>query len=77
MEEETEIYHVASTHRSVTQGMKLGYVLEEIDISSLRGKYDSFAAERFRPATEDDRLAMEAVEALMEECAELEFLYLD
>lgn len=44
----------------------LGFVLKERDLSSL-SKYDSFNSERFRPATEKDRLEIAKAEELLQD----------
>lgn len=72
--EKEEMYTVKSVQKMVNQPGVIGLVLAEIDLP-VECPYDSFRSTRFRPATEDDYAAIEAVKALLEEVEE-EFLEL-
>jgi hypothetical protein len=72
--ESEELYTVKSVQKMENQPGVIGLVLVEIDLP-LECPYDSFRSDRFRPATEDDYAAIEAVKALLEEVEE-EFLEL-
>lgn len=74
--ERTELYHVIAVKRMVMQPGTYGFVLEERDLSGLT-TYDSFSHHRFRPATDEDKLAIEEMEALFKEITEDELVFLD
>lgn len=73
--EEHEIYTVILVSRMAKQGMILGFKLAEVSMPE-GCKYQHYMADRFRPATEDDFEAAEAVRKLLEESLELELVEL-
>lgn len=73
--ERQEIYTVTMVSRMAKQGMILGFKLAEVSMPE-GCKYQHYMADRFRPATEEDFEAIEAVKKLMEESLELELLEL-
>lgn len=73
--ERDELYTVTSVQIMANQNGALGFKLAELPLPE-NGKYDSFLANRFRPATEDDLDAIEAVKKLLEEVEIGEFVEL-
>ena len=61
-----DVYTVSKAEYMNIQNRLLGFELEELDINGCF-PYTRFAANRFRPYTEADDKAMEAVENLLEE----------
>lgn len=64
--EKDEMYTVLQIQKMAMQPGVFGVVLQEIDLPA-DIPYDSFISTRFRPATQDDMDAIEAVEKLLEE----------
>lgn len=73
--EKEEMYTVIRVQKMAKQLGIFGFVLEEISPPKESG-YDSYAHYRFRPATEEDFEAIEAVKKLLEEIEVGEFLEL-
>lgn len=71
--EKDEMYTVLRIQKMAKQPGITGFVLEEITIPP-GSKYDSFSSARFRPATDDDFAAIEALEQLLEEVGIGEFI---
>jgi len=67
--------YIQSVQKMAMQGNVLGLVLDEISLPVVC-PYDCFLSERFRPATDDDLDAIEAVKALLEEVEIGDFVYL-
>tara|TARA_R110002096_G_scaffold412192_1_gene612613 strand:- start:748 stop:1023 length:276 start_codon:yes stop_codon:yes gene_type:complete len=68
--EKDEVYTVLKMDHMSIQGGALGFKLEEINIDDCF-PYQYFSAERFRPFSEEDAEAEEAVRKLLEEQCEL------
>lgn len=75
--EEVEVYKVTCVSKMALQPGVYGFVLAERTLPPHPFKYDTFDSRRFRPATEQDYLALEAVTALLEEVEERELITLD
>jgi hypothetical protein len=75
--EEQEIYTVDKVFRIEHKEQKnaIGYTLKELSLPA-GGEYESYRADRFRPATDADFEALEAVEGLLEELEIGEFVTL-
>jgi hypothetical protein len=73
--EEQEIYTVVAVQKMALQGGLLSFVLEEVTPPA-DSPFDSYLADRFRPATDDDFEAIAAVKELLEEVGERELIYL-
>lgn len=67
--EKGEVYTVVDAKYLAKQHMAMGYKLAEIELPE-DSKYKFFLANRFRPYTEDDALAEEAVAELLQEAEE-------
>lgn len=65
-----EVYTVIQMDYLNIQGRVLGFKLEEINIDDCF-PYQYYSADRFRPFTEEDAEAEEAVRKLLEESVEL------
>lgn len=64
-----EVYTVIYASNMARQGMVLGYRLAEVSLPSV-GDYQYYLSLRFRPLTDDDLLAEEAVKDLIRETIE-------
>lgn len=73
--EKDELYSVTSVQTMINQPGKQGFILAELPLPK-ESKYDSFLSDRFRPATEEDYEALEAVKKLLEEVEIGEFVHL-
>lgn len=68
-----EMYTVSGVERMFWQPGKIGLKLKELPFPE-GFKYSSWISERFRPATEDDYLALEAVAELLQEVEEMDLV---
>ena len=68
--EKDEVYTVLQMDYMNMQGRMLGFKLEEVNIDNCF-PYQYFSADRFRPFSEEDAKAEEAVKKLLEEQVEL------
>lgn len=68
--EKGEVYTVVDAKYLVKQHMAIGYKFAEIELPE-DCKYKFFLANRFRPCTDDDAMAEEAVAELLKEAESL------
>lgn len=74
--EEGEVYTVIYASNMARQKLVLGYRLAEISLPTT-GDYQYYLADRFRPLTDEDLEAEEAVKQLLEETLERELISLE